>query len=82
MLSAIMLKMAFPAWMDNLAWIDVQAKRQPESQQGHRVLDAASVPCKVVGGLGNVKPLQFLIYLSCINKYNIYIYIAISKYAQ
>jgi hypothetical protein len=38
-----------------------------EFQQGHRVLDAASVPCKVVGGLGNVKPLQFLIYLRCIN---------------
>ena len=54
----------------------LQSERWPsEFQQGHRVLDAASVPCKVVGGLGNVKPLQFLIYLSCINKYNIYIYI-------
>ena len=42
MLSAIMLKMAFPAWMDNLAWIDIQAKRQPAPQNGYYLVSASN----------------------------------------
>ena len=54
MLSAVMLKMAFPAWMDNLAWLDVQAKRQPESQNGYYLVSASNFRLLEASGIYNI----------------------------
>ena len=78
MLSAIMLKMAFPAWMDNLAWIDVQAKRQPESQNGYylvsapnfRLLEAAGINTYIIHIYIYIYIFIIIIIVIIINKYS------------
>ena len=57
MLSAIMLKMAFPAWIDNRAWIDVQAKRQPNSQNGYYLVSASNLRLLEAAGIYNIIPV-------------------------